>query len=98
MTGPRSVPFNHSSREEKQQAANTYRPSTGGDIRLQLTLELRRKSRHGEYHAMTGRFTVLASGSSGNAALLETDGFGLLIDCGLHPRMLTGRLQEIGAG
>jgi phosphoribosyl 1,2-cyclic phosphodiesterase len=29
---------------------------------------------------------------------LETDGFGLLIDCGLHPRMLTGRLQEIGSG
>src|SRR5262245_2679872 len=47
---------------------------------------------------MTGRFTVLASGSSGNAALLETDGFGLLIDCGLHPRMLTNRLREIGAG
>ena len=46
---------------------------------------------------MTGRFTVLASGSSGNAALLETDGFGLLIDCGLHPRMLTARLREVGA-
>jgi phosphoribosyl 1,2-cyclic phosphodiesterase len=47
---------------------------------------------------MTGRFTVLASGSSGNAALLETEGFGLLIDCGLQPRMLTGRLQEIQSG
>ena len=46
---------------------------------------------------MTGRFTVLASGSSGNAALLETNGFGLLIDCGLHPRMLTARLREAGA-
>ncbi len=46
---------------------------------------------------MSGRFTVLASGSSGNAALLETPGFGLLIDCGLHPRVLTARLREIGA-
>lgn len=47
--------------------------------------------------AMTGRFTVLASGSSGNATLLEANGFGLLIDCGLHPRMLTARLAEMGA-
>lgn len=46
---------------------------------------------------MTGRFTVLASGSGGNAALLETDGFGLLIDCGLHPRVLTARLRAVGA-
>jgi phosphoribosyl 1,2-cyclic phosphodiesterase len=46
---------------------------------------------------MTGRFTVLGSGSSGNAALLEAEGFGLLIDCGLHPRTLTARLREIDA-
>ncbi|MBA4189979.1 MAG: MBL fold metallo-hydrolase [Planctomycetaceae bacterium] len=46
---------------------------------------------------MTGRFTVLASGSSGNAALLEANGFGLLIDCGLHPKALTARLAEISA-
>jgi phosphoribosyl 1,2-cyclic phosphodiesterase len=45
----------------------------------------------------TARFTVLASGSGGNASLLELDGFGLLIDCGLHPRFLTSRLQSIGA-
>jgi phosphoribosyl 1,2-cyclic phosphodiesterase len=45
---------------------------------------------------MSGRFTVLASGSSGNAALLEMDGFGLLIDCGLQPRTLTSRLRAIG--
>ncbi len=44
----------------------------------------------------TARFTVLASGSSGNASLIELDGFGLLIDCGLHPRLLTPRLQSIG--
>jgi phosphoribosyl 1,2-cyclic phosphodiesterase len=46
---------------------------------------------------MAGRFTVLASGSGGNAALLEADGFGLLIDCGLHPRMLTAKFREINA-
>src|SRR5262245_37797764 len=45
---------------------------------------------------MTARCTVLASGSSGNVSLLERDGFGLLIDCGLHPRFLTARLQSIG--
>lgn len=46
---------------------------------------------------MSARFTVLASGSSGNAALIEVGGFGLLIDCGLHPRTLTARLATIGA-
>jgi len=46
---------------------------------------------------MTARFTILASGSSGNAALIETEGFGLLIDCGLHPSMLTSRLAEVGS-
>jgi phosphoribosyl 1,2-cyclic phosphodiesterase len=45
----------------------------------------------------TARFTVLASGSGGNVSLLEFDGFGLLIDCGLHPRYLTARLQSVGA-
>lgn len=45
---------------------------------------------------MTARFTVLASGSSGNAALLEVNGFGLLIDCGIHSRFLTSRLAVIG--
>ena len=46
---------------------------------------------------MTARFTVLASGSGGNATLLEADGFGLLIDCGLHPRFLSARLAAVGA-
>ena len=45
---------------------------------------------------MTARFTVLASGSSGNATLLQVNGFGLLIDCGLHHRFLTHRLQAVG--
>ena len=46
---------------------------------------------------MTARLTVLASGSSGNATLLEVNGFGLLIDCGLNPRMLNSRLRSVGA-
>lgn len=43
------------------------------------------------------RFCVLASGSSGNAALVQADGFGLLIDVGLNPRMLGSRLAAVGA-
>lgn len=46
---------------------------------------------------MAARLTVLASGSGGNASLLEFDGFGLLIDCGLQPRFITSRLQSVGA-
>lgn len=46
---------------------------------------------------MTARFTVLASGSRGNAVLLQYDGFGLLIDCGLNPRQLTAQLAAVGA-
>ena len=45
---------------------------------------------------MSLRFTVLASGSSGNASLIEADGFGLLIDAGLGPRQLADRLAVIG--
>jgi phosphoribosyl 1,2-cyclic phosphodiesterase len=43
------------------------------------------------------RFSVLASGSGGNASLLEFNGFGLLIDAGLGPRLLASRLAAIGA-
>jgi phosphoribosyl 1,2-cyclic phosphodiesterase len=46
---------------------------------------------------MTARFTVLASGSKGNASLLQTDRFGLLLDVGLGPRQLTSRLAAMGA-
>ncbi len=42
------------------------------------------------------RFTVLASGSHGNAAFLEYNGFGLLIDIGLHADVLADRLRSIG--
>ncbi len=45
---------------------------------------------------MTVRFTVLGSGSSGNASVLECDGFGLMIDCGLGPRVLANRLSLVG--
>ena len=46
---------------------------------------------------MSLRFTVLASGSSGNASLIEADGFGLLIDAGLGPRQLASRLAAVGS-
>ena len=46
---------------------------------------------------MTARFTVLASGSSGNAAFLAHRGFGLLVDCGIGPRALSDRLSAAGA-
>jgi phosphoribosyl 1,2-cyclic phosphodiesterase len=42
------------------------------------------------------RFTVLASGSAGNASLVEADGFGVLIDAGLGPRQLAARLKAAG--
>ncbi len=46
---------------------------------------------------MTARFLTLASGSAGNSSLLEVEGFGLLIDCGLDPRLLGSRLSAVGA-
>jgi len=42
------------------------------------------------------RFSVLASGSSGNAAFVQLEGFGLLIDIGLGPRLISSRLAAIG--
>lgn len=46
---------------------------------------------------MPARFTILASGSSGNAALLEFEGFGLLIDFGLPPQVIAERLSAVGS-
>jgi len=46
---------------------------------------------------MRVRFTVLASGSSGNATFLEVDGFGLLVDCGIGPQMIAERLSAFGS-
>ncbi len=45
---------------------------------------------------MAARFTVLASGSSGNATLVQADGYGVLLDFGLGPRVLAGRLAARG--
>jgi phosphoribosyl 1,2-cyclic phosphodiesterase len=42
------------------------------------------------------RFTVLASGSAGNASLLQASDFGVLIDVGLGPRQLGARLTAVG--
>jgi phosphoribosyl 1,2-cyclic phosphodiesterase len=44
------------------------------------------------------QFTVLASGSGGNASLIDADGFGVLLDVGLGPRQLAARLTAAGAG
>jgi phosphoribosyl 1,2-cyclic phosphodiesterase len=46
--------------------------------------------------SMPLRFTVLASGSAGNASLVESEEFGVLIDIGLGPRHLGARLAAIG--
>ena len=45
---------------------------------------------------MALRFTVLASGSGGNATLVECGGSGLLIDAGLGPRQLAARFADAG--
>jgi phosphoribosyl 1,2-cyclic phosphodiesterase len=45
---------------------------------------------------MAARFTPLASGSAGNASVLDADGFGVLLDFGLGPRQLAGRMAERG--
>jgi len=47
---------------------------------------------------MALRFSVLASGSSGNASLVEADGFGVLLDAGLGPRLLAARLAAVDRG
>jgi phosphoribosyl 1,2-cyclic phosphodiesterase len=45
---------------------------------------------------MSLRFSVLNSGSNGNASFLEIDGFGWLLDIGLGPRQLATRLAAVG--
>jgi len=45
---------------------------------------------------MSMRFTVLASGSGGNASLVEVGEFGVLLDAGLGPRQLAARLTAAG--
>ena len=46
---------------------------------------------------MPVQFAVLASGSSGNSALVRGAGAGLLIDVGIGPRSLGRRLDEVGS-
>lgn len=43
---------------------------------------------------MTVRFTVLASGSAGNASVVQTSGGAILLDGGLQPRALLERLAS----
>ncbi len=45
---------------------------------------------------MTARFTALASGSAGNACLVQAGGVGVLLDFGLGPRTLAGRMLARG--
>jgi phosphoribosyl 1,2-cyclic phosphodiesterase len=47
---------------------------------------------------MPVQFAVLASGSRGNSTLIRGRGAGLLIDVGIGPRALLGRLESVGAG
>jgi ribonuclease BN (tRNA processing enzyme) len=47
---------------------------------------------------MPARWAVLASGSGGNASLLEREGAGLLVDLGLGPRRLECRMREVDFG
>src|SRR5258708_20125946 len=46
---------------------------------------------------MTLRFSVLGSGSSGNASLLQVGDRGVLIDLGIGPRLLAQRLSAVDA-
>jgi phosphoribosyl 1,2-cyclic phosphodiesterase len=55
---------------------------------------------HGQDYVRDDRmqFSVLASGSRGNACVVRTDGPALLIDLGLGPRTLTERRNQVGVG
>ena len=46
---------------------------------------------------MSVQFAVLASGSRGNATLVQTGGAGLLLDVGIGPRALAHRLESVGS-
>src|SRR4051794_2469768 len=45
---------------------------------------------------MPAHLTILASGSSGNAAFLHDGTSGILIDCGIGPRLIAYRLAAVG--
>lgn len=46
---------------------------------------------------MSVQIAVLASGSQGNATLVQTGGSGFLLDLGLGPRALARRLESVGS-
>ena len=46
---------------------------------------------------MAVQFAVLSSGSRGNATLIQADGPAILIDAGLMPKELGGKLAEVGS-
>src|SRR6516162_1031256 len=43
------------------------------------------------------QFAVLASGSKGNCTLIQAGGAGVLLDVGIGPRALAGRLHSVGS-
>lgn len=45
---------------------------------------------------MAMRFSILGSGSSGNAAFLQTDNTRVLIDAGFSAKRLAGMLENLG--
>lgn len=45
---------------------------------------------------MPAHLTILASGSSGNCAFLHNGQSGILIDCGIGPRLIAYRLASVG--
>src|SRR4051794_21966239 len=47
---------------------------------------------------MPARFTALASGSAGNACLIQAGRCGVLLDFGLGPRTLASRMASRGLG
>jgi phosphoribosyl 1,2-cyclic phosphodiesterase len=46
---------------------------------------------------MSVQFAVLASGSRGNATLIQAGGAGVLVDVGIGPRALAQRLENVGS-
>lgn len=42
------------------------------------------------------QFHILASGSMGNSTLIDFDGIGVLIDCGISKKQLVNRLLQVG--
>src|SRR4051812_38835236 len=50
----------------------------------------------GSGRTMTLGYTVLASGSGGNASLIQAGSYGLLLDAGLGPKQLAERLELAG--